>query len=220
MTPQQIIDAARIVISDDNALMPERFSDADLLVFVNQSIKTACSVRPDLFITNGTVTPTADQVEQELPANVTRIMEVHRVVGGNAIGEVDKQTMDRSAPSWTTATSDTPVNWMRHPRNPRRYYLYPPPETGTTITVEYVEVPADYALGDTIDLPDSYKTAITHSVVGLAEFVDNEHVMTERAKAFFDSFVQAMQADFQQRRLVDMEDGSVNVTEQRRGNNG
>lgn len=220
MTPQQVIDDARIIISDDNPLMPERFSDADLLAFVNQSIKTTCSMRPDLFITNGTITPTVGSVEQELPAAVTRVMEIHRVVGGGAIGEVDKQTMDRSAPTWTTDTAGTPVNWMRHPRNPRRYYLYPAPATGTTIIAEYVQVPSDYILSDTIALPDSYKTAITHSVVGLAEFIDNEHVMTERAKAFFDSFVQAMQADFAQRRLVDKEDGSVEQQQNRRGNNG
>lgn len=220
MTPQQIIDEARVIISDDNALMPERFSDADMLGFVNQSIKTACTVRPDLFITNGTVTPTANQVEQELPAAVTRLMELHRVVGGGALGEVDKQTMDRSAPTWTTETAGTPVNWMRHPRNPRRYYLYPAPQTGTTIAAEYVQVPADYALGDTIALPDSYKTAIIHSVVGIAEFVDNEHVMTERAKAFFDTFIQSMQADYAQRALIDREDGAVGMTEARRGNNG
>lgn len=220
MTPQQIIDEARVILSDDNPLMPERFSDADILAFVNQSIKTASTIRPDLFITNATITPTVGAVEQELPAAVTRIMEVHRVVGGGAIGEVDKLTMDRSAPNWTTETAGTPVNWMRHPRNPRRYYLYPAPQTGTTIAAEYVQVPSDYALGDTIALPDAYKSAIIHSVVGIAEFVDNEHVMNERAKAFFDTFVQGLQADYAQRRLVDMEDGAVGVTESRRGNNG
>ena len=120
MTPQQVIDQVRVLISDDNALMPERFSDADLLGFVNQAIKRTAMVRPDLFITDTTITPTADQVEQELSATITRIMEVHRVVGGGAIGEVDKETIDRSAPNWTTEASGTPVNWMRHPRNPRR----------------------------------------------------------------------------------------------------
>ena len=98
MTPQAVIDAARVLISDDNTLMPERFSDTDMLGFVNQAMKRACMVRPDLFITDTNITPTPDQVEQELSANVTRIMEVHRVVGGGAIGEVDKETMDRSAP--------------------------------------------------------------------------------------------------------------------------
>lgn len=207
MTPQQVVDAARVLISDDNALMPERFSDADLLGFVNQAIKRTCMVRPDLFITDTTITPTVDQVEQELSASVTRIMEVHRVVGGSAVGEVDKETMDRSAPDWTTETSGTPVNWMRHPRNPRRYFLYPAPATGTQLSVEYIEVPSDYVLGDTIALPDSYKSAIIDCVVYLAEVVDNEHVETERAKTFLNSFMQALGADFSQRAVVDSEDG-------------
>lgn len=217
MTPQEVIDAARVLINDDNALMPERFSDADMLGFVNQAVKRACVMRPDLFIVATNITPTADQVEQELSATVTRIMEVHRVVGGGAIGEVDKETMDRSAPDWTTEDSGTPVNWMRHPRNPRRYFLYPAPATGTQLSVEYIEVPDDYALGDTIDLPDSYKTAIVDCTVYLAEVVDNESVETQRAKDFLNSFMQAFGADYSQRDVVDREDGK---SEQRRGNNG
>lgn len=214
MTPQEIIDEARVLISDDNSLMPERFSDNDLLGFVNQAVKRACSMRPDLFIVSTDVTPTVGQIEQELPATVTRIMEVHRVVGGAAIGEVDKQTMDRSAPSWTTETAGTPVNWMRHPRNPRRYYLYPRPATGTQLTMEYIEVPDDYVLAATIGLPDSYKSALIDCVVYLAEVVDNEHVETQRAKEFNASFMQALGADFAQRSVVDSEDGMP--AEQRR----
>lgn len=214
MTPQEVIDAARVLINDDNALMPERFSDADMLGFVNQAVKRACVMRPDLFIVSTNITPTVDQVEQELSATVTRIMEVHRVVGGGAIGEVDKETMDRSAPDWTTEDSGTPVNWMRHPRNPRRYFLYPAPATGTQLSVEYIEVPDDYSLSDTIDLPDSYKTAIVDCTVYLAEVVDNESVESQRAKDFLNSFMQAFGADFSQRDVVDKEDGKP---EQRRG---
>lgn len=216
MTPQQVIDEARVLISDDNVLMPERFSDADLLGFLNQAVKRACVVRPDLFITNADITPTPDQVEQELASNVTRIVEIHRVVGGGALGEVDKETMDRSAAAWPTETSDTPVNWMRHPRNPRRYFLYPAPITGTQVTIEYVIVPDDYAVSDTIDMPDSYKSALIDCVVALAEIVDNEHVETQRAKSFFDSFMQALGADMAQRRVVDAEDGMPEETSQRR----
>jgi len=214
MTPQQIIDQVRVLISDDNSLMPERFSDADLLGFVNQAINRTAMVRPDLFITDTNITPTAGQVEQELSSTITRIMEVHRVVGGGAIGEVDKETMDRSAPDWTTEASGTPVNWMRHPRNPRRYFLYPAPATGTQLSVEYIEVPSDYVLSDTIALPDSYKGAIVDCTVYLAEVVDNEHVETQRAKAFLDSYLQALGIDMSQRDVVDNEDGKLQ--EQRR----
>lgn len=216
MTPQQVITQVRVLISDDNDLMPERFSDTDLLGFVNQAIKRTAVIRPDLFITDTTITPTADQVEQELPATVTRIMEIHRVVGGGAIGEVDKETMDRSAPDWTTETSGTPVNWMRHPRNPRRYFLYPAPAEDTELSVEYIQVPSDYALGDTIDLPDSYKGAIIDCTVYLAEVVDNEHVETQRAKSFLDSYMQSLGIDMSQREAVDSEDGKLQ--EQRRRN--
>lgn len=217
MTPQEVITQARVLINDDNALMPERYSDTEMLGFVNQAVKRAAMVRPDLFIVSEEVTPTAEQVEQELPTSVTRIMEVHRVVGGGAIGEVDKETMDRSAPDWTIEDPGTPVNWMRHPRNPRRYFLYPAPSTGTEISVEYIEVPSDYGLSDTMILADSYRSAIVDCVVYLAEVVDNESVESERAKAFYTSFLQSLGADMSQREVVDNESGK---TDPRRGNNG
>lgn len=216
MTPQEVIDEARVLINDDNVLMPERFSDAELLGFVNQAVQRACVVRPDLFIVNGTETPTADQVEQTLDSSVTRIVEVHRVVGGGALGEVDKETMDRSAPDWPTEASSSPVNWMRHPRNPRRYFLYPAPVSGTQLTIEYVKVPDAYGLGDTVILPDSYRSALIDCVVALAEVTDNEHVETQRAKTFFDSFMQALGADMAQRSVVDSEDGMPETANQRR----
>lgn len=216
MTPQEVITQARSLINDDNALMPERFSDTTLLSFVNDAVKRASVVRPDLFIVATDITPTADQVEQELASSVTRIVELHRVVGGGAIGEIDKETLDRSYPNWPLDASGTPVNWMRHPRNPRRYYLYPRPETGTQIKAEYVQVPGNYALGDTIGMPDSYKTALVDCVVYLAEVVDNEHVETQRAKEFFNSFMQALGADMAQRKLIDSEDGQPEEQERRR----
>lgn len=219
MTPQEVIDEARILINDDNALMPARFSDADLLGFVNQAMKRACIVRPDLFIVSSSITPTANQVDQELSSSVSRLLEINRVVGGGALGEVDKETMDRSSPTWTTDTADTPVNWMRHPRNPRKYFLYPRPATGTQISAEYIEVPSDYTLSDTIGLPDSYKSAIIDAVVFLAEALDNESIDGQRAKAFADMFMQALGADLAQRRLVDNEDGIVNEQQQTRSRN-
>lgn len=205
MTPQQVITAARVLINDDNALMPERFSDSELLGFVNQALKRACVVRPDLFIVSEEITPTAEETQQELDASVTRILELHRVVDGGALGEVDKETMDRSAPDWPLAASGTPVNWMRHARNPRKYFLYPPPTTGTAIEAEYIKVPDDYELSDTIGLPDSYKTALIDCVVFLAEVVDNENVETQRAKNFYESFMQALGADMSQQTFVDTE---------------
>lgn len=216
MTPQEVIDQARVLINDDNALMPERFSDTDLLGFVNQAVKRSCMVRPDLFVANDTITPTPDQVEQEMSGTVTRIMEIHRVTGGAAIGEVDKETMDRGYPNWTVADSDTPVNWMRHPRNPGRYFLYPPPITGTELEAEFVQVPDDYLIADTIDMPDSYKSALIDCVVYLAEVTDNEHVETQRAKDFYQSFLQSLGADMAQRAVVDSESGQVFEQEERR----
>lgn len=211
MTPESVIEQVRILINDDNPLMEARYSDDDLLKLVNQAVKRACIVRPDLFVVTTTVTPTADAAQQEMASSVTRIVQIHGVVDGDAVLEVDKTAMDACAPGWRVEASDVPVNWMRNPRNPRGYFLYPPPETGTVLDVEVVQVPDDYAIDDTIDMPDSYLSALVDCTVFLSEITDDETVLTERGKMFHASFMQQMGADQNQRSLVDNEHANVST---------
>lgn len=218
MTPQDIIDEARVLINDDNALMDERFTDAVLLGFVNQAVKRACAVRPDLFVVATTDTPTAGDPQHELGTSVIRIVQIHGIVSGDALIEADKETMDACYPAWRTETSGTPVNWMRHPRNPRGYFLYPRPVSGTVLDVEVIQVPDDYDADDDMILADSYKTALIDCVVFLAEIVDDETALSERGKAFYNSFLQALNADFIQRETVDEDHGNVGKSQRRRGN--
>ena len=77
-------------------------------------------------------------------------------------------------------------------------------------------MPADYSLSDTVGLPDSYKAAIIDCVAALAELVDNEHVETQRFKELYNSFMQALGADFAQREAIDSEDGQIHEQQQRR----
>lgn len=216
MTPQEIIDEARVLINDNNSLMPKRFTDADLLKFVNRALREAAMVRPDLFMDEITFSLTAGSPRQEVSQDVIRIVQVHRITNGEAIVEVDKTTMDQHYPAWTTETAASPVNWMRHPRNPRAFYLYPRPSTGLSVDIEVVEVPEDYALGDTIALSDGYKSALVNCVAYFAEIVDDESAESGRAKFMYDSFLQMLGADMTQRAVVDNDNGQVGSGPRRR----
>lgn len=215
MTPQEVITDVRILIQDEDSLLPTRNSDADLLAFVNKAVKMMVQLRPDLFVFEGDETPTVDQVEQVLPSTAVRLMEIHRIKNGDAIQETNKETMDQTYPQWPTDTADTPVNWMRHPRNPTRYYLYPRPASGTILVMEYIDTPDDYTLSDTIALPEAYKSVLVDGTVFLAESIDNESIGSGRAKFYYDAFVEALSSDFNQRVTVDSEGGSVGQGMQR-----
>lgn len=208
MTPQDVITEVRRLIQDESA--PLRYSDAVLLGYVNQTLKRMAILRPDLFSLITNISTTANSVLQSCPSDSVRLVEIFRVVNGNAITEVSRDTLDQSTPGWVAESAGTPVNYVRHVRNPNRFFLYPAPTTGTQLVAEYVQSPPTYTIGQTIGLlPDSYLSTVVDGTVYLAESVDNEHVNSGRAKLFFDSFTQSLGVGLQSRAITDTEEGGL-----------
>lgn len=209
MTPADVITQVRALVSD--ATTPFRYSDATLLGFVNQTLKKMSILRPDLFIQTAEVETIADSVTQTLPGDAVRLVEVFGVVGGHAVTEADREMMDKAYPQWRSTASGTPVNFMRHPRNESTYFLYPRPAEGVRMLVEYARIPQDYGLADTITAPlDSYFPVIVDGAVYLTEAVDDEHVSSGRAKAFMDSFTQALGVSLDARKVTDSDSAGMN----------
>lgn len=212
MTPNEVITEARRLIQDTKT--PYRYSDAVMLGFVNQTLKRMVLLRPDLFAVIGDFTTTANTVLQSCPADSTRLIEIFQVKNGNAITEVNRATLDRTVPNWQNDTAGQPVNFMRHVRNPNRFFVYPRPEAGIVLVGEYAQTPPDYTLDQEITYPtDAYFPAMVDGVVFLAESIDNEHVNSNRAKLFQDSFVQALGVSLQSRTITDTEAGGMSPKE-------
>ena len=206
MTPNEIITEARRLIQDTKT--PYRYSDAVMLGFVNQTLKRMVTIRPDLFAVIGDFTTTANTVLQSCPADSTRLIEIFQVKNGNAITEVNRATLDRTAPNWQNEAAGQPVNFMRHVRNPNRFFVYPRPEAGVVLVGEYAQTPPDYTLNQEITYPtEAYFPVAVDGVVFLAESIDNEHVNSGRAKLFQDAFVQGLGVSLQSRTITDTEAG-------------
>ena len=208
MTPAEIITEARKLINDDR--VPFRYSDTDMLGFVNQTLKRMAMFRPDLFSYIGDVSTVANTTFQSMPADSIRLVEIFGVKDGDTITEVDREVFDQTYPGWRTEPAGTPVNFMRHVRNPNVYFLYPRPTTGVILLAEYAKVPTDYSLSAPITAPiDAYFPTLVDGVVYLAESVDDEHVNSGRAKLFLDSFTQALGVSLQSRDLTDSDDAGL-----------
>lgn len=208
MTPAEIISEARKLINDDR--VPFRYSDTVMLGFVNQTLKRMAMYRPDLFSSIGEVSTVANTTFQSMPADSIRLVEIFGVKDGDTITEVDREVFDQTYPGWRTETAGTPVNFMRHVRNPNVYFLYPRPATGVILLAEYAKVPTDYSLTDPIVAPiDAYFPTLVDGVVYLAESVDDEHVNSGRAKLFLDSFTQALGVSLQSRDLTDSDEAGL-----------
>jgi hypothetical protein len=208
VTPSDVITEARNILQD--TATPYRYSDTDLLGFFNQTIKRMVVLRPDLFGSISDIPTTANTAVQALPSDGMRLIDIFQVKGSNAITEVDRETLSRYAPNWMNETAGSPVNFMRHVKNPERFFLYPPPTSGTVLLGEYVKVPADYAIGDVIDQPsDAFLPVIVDGVVFLAESIDDESINSKRAEFFLQLFTSQLTSSLQSRSLTDTKSAAM-----------
>lgn len=254
---------------------PRRYSDEQMQGFLRQTLSHMVQLRPDIFtvtclfeFSSGDLyTPTT---EQRLPAPAVRLVELLYRGGfwsygeitmfrrGAVFDEVDWDTYVRAAPTWVTGTRGyaksiapydvTPVSarYVRHPRNPRSFFIWPATELEATYldvvvsphplaafdaaspqkiyVAKCADFPKNMPLGgpdvegytdSEIDeyylLPDAYLGALVDGVVYFAESVDNEHVNSGRAKLFYESFLQCLGIETQNREQTDVSDAGVRV---------
>lgn len=204
MTPSGLIPEIRSLVNDTDAVA-YRYDDVFLVQMVNRALKQIALLRPDLFSVFTNLACTANAVLQAAPVDSIRIMEVMRVVGGNALYESNRETMDQHSPTWPVDAASDAITWMRHPRDPNKFYVYPQSPIGQVLHIEYAQFPPTYASGATIGLSDAYAHVVVDCVVFLIQSIDNEHVASGRAKMFYDSFTQALGIQAQQRVTTDAE---------------
>lgn len=208
MTPNEVITEVRRLIQDTKA--PFRYSDTVMLGFVNQTFKKMVVLRPDLFAVISDFATTAGSVLQNCPADSTRLIEIFQVKNGSAVTEVTRRVLDQTFPTWVNDPPDVPINFMRHVRNPNRFFVYPAPVAGTVLVGEYAQTPPDYTINQEVALPtDAYFPVVVDGTVFLAESIDNEHVNSNRAKLFQDAFVQALGVGLQSRTVTDTDEGGL-----------
>lgn len=212
MTPLDVITAARVAVQDTR-VATQRYSDADMLTFVNQTLARMAVLRPDLFsvIIDWALVP--EQVLQSCPADSHRLVEIFQIIDGTtvtAVQEVSRDVFDQNYPQWVSDGPDTPVNYMRHIRNPNKFFVYPRPATCVKVLGEYVQIPPLYALEEEIQvLPASYFAALVDGTVYVAESIDNEHVNSGRAKLAQEMFLQQLQVGLQTRLATDTESSGL-----------
>ncbi len=208
MILNDVITDVRRIIQDTTTTY--RYSDTVLLAFANQALKRIAVLRPDLFANVSTITCTQNAVIQSAPADSIRIMEVFSVQNGNGIIETSREALDQAYPSWMNDTAASCVNWMRHIRNPNKFFIYPKAPAAQVLDIEYAQSPPAYA-GDAAValLPDAYFPVVVDATVFLAESVDAEHVTSQRAQLFQQSFTQALGVATQSREVTDPEKGGL-----------
>lgn len=206
MTPADVIDDVRRLAQDTGLLrVADTYTNATLLSFVHQVLRHTALLRPDLFALQTVIQTTPDSVEQTLPGDSVRLVEVFSVVGENALVEVSLSVMNHSFPQWRKSPSGVPVNYIRNERNPNKFFLYPRPEAGIELDVEYTQSPAPYALQQPIALiPPAFQSALVMGVLMLIAGIENPTMDRERYNQFRESYTSMLGLNLQAQGMMDV----------------
>lgn len=199
-TVADVIVDVREMIQD--TMTPYRYDDAFIARKVSQVVRRMAILRPDLFTEIATITCVAGTI-QATPSDSVRIMDVLTNTAGVAVKEVNQEVLDLMVPTWETLTPGPSTNWMRYPRSPNRFYVYPAATITDTLKIVYAKCPATLTAPSTVPLQDAYSSTVVDGTCWLMESIDAEHVESGRAKMFQDSFLAAMSSGLQARRITD-----------------
>lgn len=208
MILNDVVTEVRRMLQDENT--PQRYSDAVLIGFANQSLKRIAVLRPDLFAHVSTITCVENEVIQTAPTDSLRIIEVYSVSGGNGVIETNRESLDQAYPQWMNDTASAAVNWMRHTRNANKFFIYPKAPAAQVLDIEYAQTPPTYDGTTTVTLlTDAYIPVVIDATIFLAESVDNEHVNSKRAEIFYNSFTKSLAVNAQSKIATDTEEGGM-----------
>ncbi len=190
MTPTDIISTARMLYNDTDTVLL-RIEDAELLAYFNDGMREVSALQPALFNTLAEFDCTANQCDQALTfPNAQALLDVLCIHGGAVVPEADMKSLDAFAPSWRTVAAGAAINWLRKPNDPLRFFIYPKAPSNQALDVMYVRNPTVLALTDPItEIPSGYFPAMVDYLVYRAESRDDEHSISGRAVAHYQSFV-------------------------------
>jgi hypothetical protein len=187
LTLQIPIATARTILND---LASDRYSDADLLQYGNDALDMMLPLVPHLFYAEGEIECIPTQAMQAVSYDdAASLVMIKRIKGGGVVLRGSKDALDRYDPNWMAGATGAAVNWFPVENDPMRFWIYPPaPATQQILECIYVRIPPEYAVDADTGIPLHYSDPIADYIVYRAETRDDEHVNSNRAAQFLQSF--------------------------------
>jgi hypothetical protein len=176
-TVQDIIDEVRPIIHDET--VSYRWSDANLLDYVNAGIRQIVTLIPEANVTESVETISNNIARQTLPTGGIKFIKASRNYADNgttpegAIRYVEKDVLDTYDPDWeydTTLKADGAnffENYAHDPREPKIYFLFPcQAAANKKVAIVYSMIPTALTVTTaTYPLADEYLNAIIQYVI-------------------------------------------------------
>lgn len=150
---QDLINGVRITqLNDPDATT---WSDATLIIALNQALKILALVRPDATSKIATIA-LKEGSRQFIPNDGVRLLNVVRNINsdntiGIAVRLVQREDMDSMSPDWHVAMGTVVREYMFDARSPKHFYIYPCVSPGKTLEIEYSSYVEDINIQNVID---------------------------------------------------------------------
>lgn len=188
MLASAIISRARTVLTDSDG---SRWTDSELLGWVNDGQRAIALVRPDASVADTAVSLVAG-TKQSIPANGLRLLDVMRNMnadgsGGRSVRNVDRDILDTQDFNWHSTTQAQVIkNFVYDNRNPKIFYVYPPAAVGAILEIIYSQNPTDCdTTSSTIFLADIYAEPLLNYVLYRAYSKDAEFAANAQLSASY-----------------------------------
>jgi len=196
-----------------------RWTEAELLRYINDAQREIVNLRPDASATTANVALVVGTA-QTIPTAGLRLIKVVRnmsdasggATGKRAIRIVDREILDSQEPNWHDPTvsgdaahTTTVKHYVFDEDDPRRFYVYPgASSTSTFVEIVYSAAPTDLAnTSATLYIDDIYANAVIDFVLYRAYMKDAEFAgNAQRAQNHFQLFMSSVGAGFQAHTMV------------------
>ena len=118
--------------------------------------------RPDANSVTANISTVADS-RQTLPTDGAYLISVVRNEAGSkrAVRPIERHVLDSQNPDWHTVNGTTSTQTAKYyvyeKDSPKVFYLYPAPQAGTNVSIQYARIPAAHtATNEVISLDDTY----------------------------------------------------------------
>ena len=192
---RDIVRDVETILQDYNLRWPRIETQS----WINKAYQAISNERPDAHVKVGTFTCTANDTRQDLAsvfATGLTVVDVTRNLGATsnkrAITVLNKKQLDDQRPLWHAQQTTVNIeHFCYDPRDPKGFFVYPPPATGAAVEIVYSEVPAGHTLteaeldpdtgsAEVIRIDDTYVPAIIAYV--LAKSYDKDQDYAENAE--------------------------------------
>lgn len=191
VTGNDILDRVEQTLLDETNA---RWARAELEAHLNAALAALVTVKADAYTLNKQFSCVAGS-KQTLTGGDHQILEVVRndAASKRAITLVERSHLDATDPDWHTATPTSVCeHWCADKRDPKHFYLYPPPVNAHVVEVIVASTPVITDFANPIPVDDLYENPLWACTLAFAYAKNAKRGDLIKSSGYFSLFTQML----------------------------